>query len=150
MSVTFERTVTSSTEHPATLGDRWVVRLTGICLLGAVALIHLDDIRGQFFETPYLGIGYVLLVAGCAVAGVLLLLPDPINHVLGWALAGALCALTLIGFITTRTVGLPHAMDDKGNWGEALGTWSMITEGVLLVISAACLVSWRRSEPHRS
>lgn len=145
MSMTMERAATRDSNEPTTLGDTWAARLVGIGLLAATALIHLGDIRGKFDETPYLGFGYVLLVAGCAVAGVLLLLPDRTNHVRGWALAGGLCAITLLGFVLTRTVGLPSAMDDKGNWSETLGVWSLITEGVLVVLSGACLVAAYRS-----
>jgi hypothetical protein len=81
------------------------------------------------------------------VGGVLLMLPDRTNHFRGWALAGGLCAVTLLGFVLTRTVGLPDAMDDKGNWSETLGVWSLITEGLLVVLSGACLLAARHSDP---
>jgi hypothetical protein len=129
------------------LADRWPARLLGVALLATIAVIHLEDIAGKFDETPYLGVGYVLLIAGCAVAAMLLLRSDRLDHRFGWALAGGLAALTLLGFVMTRTVGLPEATDDKGNWREVLGVWSMVTEGALIVLAGACLATARRSEP---
>jgi hypothetical protein len=70
---------------------------------------------------------------------VLLALPGYEGHIRGWRLAGGLAALTLSGFLVTRTVGLPQATADKGNWTETLGVWSMITEGLLIVVAAMCL-----------
>jgi hypothetical protein len=135
------------TDDRVALADRWPVRLVGVALLAAITVIHLEDISGKFEETPYLGVGYVLLIAGCAVAAMLLVRSDRGDHRLGWALAGGLAALTLLGFVLTRTTGLPQATDDKGNWHETLGVWSIITEGALVVLSTACLATSRRADP---
>jgi hypothetical protein len=108
---------------------------------------HLEDIAGRFEETPYLGVGYVLLIAGCAVAAKLLVRPVRSDHGLGWTLASGLAALSLLGFVLTRTVGRPRATDDKVNWHETLGVWSMSTEGALVVLVAGCLAVAPRPDP---
>ena len=137
--------VRTEVDERVALADRWPVRL--LVLLAAIAVIHLEDIAGKFEETPYLGVGYVLLIAGCAVAAMLLVRADRVDHRLGWAFAGGLAALTLLGFVWTRTVGLLQATDDRGNWHETLGVWSMLTEGALVALPGACLASSRRVEP---
>ena len=142
--------MTTELDERVPLADRRQVRLLGVVLLAAIAVIHLEDIAGKFQETPYLGVGYVLLIAGCAVSAVHLVRPDRLDHRAGWALAGGLASLTLLGFVLTRTVGLPQATDDKGNWHEALGVWSMIIEGGLVALAGACLATSRRPEPATS
>jgi hypothetical protein len=47
--------------------------------------------------------------------------------------------VTLLRFVLTRTIGLPQATDDRGNWHEMLGGWSMVAEGLLIVLTAGCL-----------
>lgn len=92
----------------------------------AIALIHLLDVINKIKETPYLGGLYILLmVSSIAVAFAVL----HKGSALSWAAAGGLAALTLIGFILSRTTGLPSATADIGNWTEKLGLASMLVEG---------------------
>ena len=122
-----------------------VARLAGIGLLGAIVVIHLADIRDKFEEVPYLGVGYVLLIAACVAAAGLLAQPNALWHDRGWTIGGATATLTLLGFVLTRTVGLPSARDDIGNWHETLGVWSLITEGAMVLLSAIVLSTGRRT-----
>ena len=95
-----------------------ITRTLAIVGLAGVALIHLLDAPGKFTETPYLGWMYVALIAGClVVAGALVRTSDR----RAWAAAAALPAGAIIGYVLTRTTGLPQATDDIGNWGEPLG-----------------------------
>ena len=50
--------------------------------------------------------------------------------------AGLLAAATLVGFILSRTTGLPNASDDIGNWTEPLGLASMFVEGAVVILAA--------------
>jgi hypothetical protein len=123
------------------------LRVSGIGLLVAIVVIHLADIADKFEEVPYLGVGYVGLIAGCVVAAVLLAQPDPTWRDRGWMIGGGVAALTLVGFVLTRTVGLPAATEDLGNWSEPLGIWSLVTEGLMVLLAAVALApAWR---PHR-
>jgi len=60
--------------------------------------------------------------------------------------AGALAGLTLIGFILSRTTGLPSATDDVGNWKEGLGLASMFVETGVILLSACALSLARREQ----
>jgi hypothetical protein len=56
-----------------------------------------------------------------------------------WVGAAALAAGALIGFILSRTTGLPNATGDVGNWTEPLGLASMFVEGAVVAVSAGAL-----------
>ena len=84
---------------------------------------------------------YVALMAALAVVAAFLYLRE---SVLAWSAALVLGLATLVGFVLTRTSGLPGAKDDIGNWSEPLGMASLFVEGLLVVLSAARLVELRR------
>ena len=50
-------------------------------------------------------------------------------------LAGGTAGLTIVGFLLTRTTGLPGFPDNVGNWKEPLGLASLWVEGLVLVLS---------------
>src|SRR3954447_19912377 len=111
----------ASTDSPGDAFDRAareiVTRSVTAVGLAAIALIHLLDSLGKFQETPYMGWMYVGLMVSCmAVAATLL----PSNAREAWLATIALAASAIAGFILTRTVGLPQAHDDIGNWSEPL------------------------------
>src|SRR4051794_30950114 len=95
-----------------------VARSAAVVGLAGIALIHLLDSLGKFQETPYMGWMYVGLMLSClAVAATLV----HSNAREAWLTAIALAASAIAGFTLTRTVGLPQAHDDIGNWSEPLG-----------------------------
>ncbi len=101
-----------------------------------IALIHLLDVINKINETPYLGVLYILLmISSIAVAFAVL----HTGSALTWTAAGGIAALTLIGFILSRTTGLPSASTDVGNWTEKLGLASMLVEGAVILLSLYAL-----------
>ena len=119
--------------------------LRGVGFVGllAIALVHLLDVIGKMSETPYLGVMYIgLMIASVIVAFALLHTGRPIT----WVAAGALAGLTLLGFILSRTTGLPSATDDIGNWKEGLGLASMFVETGVILLSAYALSLTRREQ----
>lgn len=117
--------------------------LRGLGFVGllAVALVHLLDVISKFKETPYLGVMYVLLmVASITVAFAILHSGSP----LAWAAGGLLVALTLLGFVLSRTTGLPSSSGDVGNWTEPLGMASMLVEGAFIALAGYALFLSRR------
>src|SRR3954451_20223320 len=115
-----------------------VARATGVVGLGGVALIHLLDSIGKFQETPYLGWMYVGLMISClAVAATLV----RTNAREAWLAAIALTASAIAGFVLTRTVGLPQASEDIGNWSEPLGLAALFVEGAVLAVAGYALVA---------
>ncbi|NBU37196.1 MAG: hypothetical protein EBS32_03000 [Actinobacteria bacterium] len=43
---------------------------------------------------------------------------------------------TVIGFVVNRTVGMPNATEDIGNWGEPLGLASLFVEAITVWVTA--------------
>ena len=113
--------------------------IAGIFGLGGTAYIHLAEMSDKFSEVPYLGVGYGLLAIACAVSIYLLVRGDR----RGWLLGGATCLATFVGFVLTRTVGLPASTDDIGNWSETIGIWSLVFEGFVVVLAATVLLMQR-------
>jgi hypothetical protein len=118
-------------------------RAVGIVGLLGVGLIHLLDSIGKWGETRYVFWMYMALIVGAiAVAGALL-------HRAGrfaWAATGGLAASAMVGYILSRTTGLPNATGDVGNWVEPLGLASLFVEGCLVALSAHQLLVPRRAE----
>lgn len=113
-----------------------IARTIAVVGLAGVALIHLLDLPGKFQETPYLGWLYVALILGClTVAAALVHSSDP----RAWTAAALLPLGAIVGYTLTRTVGLPQAMGDIGNWSESLGMASLFVEGSVVALSGAVL-----------
>ena len=109
----------TTTPHPA---HQHTARAVGVVGFASVALIHVLDLPGKLHETPYLGAAYVALIAGMMVAAFLLIRGDTRK---GWALGGGLAVATVVGYAVNRTMGMPQATDDIGNWLEPLGLASL-------------------------
>ena len=109
--------------------------LSAIGLLAAVIAIHTSELSGKIEETAYVGLGYVVLISASIVSIALLTHRDR----RGWALGGATCAATLVGFVLTRTTGLPGASGDVGNWSETIAVWSLIIEGAFVLLAGWAL-----------
>src|SRR5689334_25391746 len=77
--------------------------------LAGIGLIHLLDSIGKYSETRYLFWMYVALILGSiAVAGAVLFS----RARMPFLAAAVLAASALIGYVLSRTTGLPNATDD--------------------------------------
>jgi hypothetical protein len=116
--------------------DDVVARMVAIGSLGGVALVHVLQLPDAFAAVDYIGILFICaIVAALLLAATLTRMSD--ERV--WALTGALPALLLIGFVLSRTSGLPGFTDDIGEWSEPLGLVSLVFEGLLVCLSAVVL-----------
>ena len=119
--------------HIEHLARDFVTRAVGVVGLGGIALIHLLDSIDKFSETPYIAWMYVALMIGSVtVAGGLLHLRD--RRV--WLASGALAVSAIVGYVLSRTTGLPNSTGDIGNWKEPLGVASLFVEAVVVAVSA--------------
>jgi hypothetical protein len=109
------------------------VRATLAVGLGGIAVIHAVDSVGKWTETRYIFWMYMALIASVViVAGGVLFDQSP-----RWLLAAAAAAASVMaGFVINRTVGLPNATDDIGNWTEPLGLASLVVEGLVIAVAA--------------
>jgi hypothetical protein len=104
--------------------------------LAGIIAVHVMDLPGKLTEAPYLGVMYVAVIA---VAGFLIhrMIKGPTRN--DYMAAAGLAAAVIVGYAVNRTVGMPGAMDDIGNWLEPLGLLSLVIEAwvVALGLTAA-------------
>ena len=109
--------------------------------LASVAAIHILDLPGKFAETPYLAALYVALIIASFVLTERLFIAGTRRDFLA---AATLSAAVIVGFTINRTVGMPGATGDIGNWLEPLGLLSIVVEAFVLWQSIAALAGMPR------
>jgi hypothetical protein len=110
--------------------------------LAGIALIHLLDSIGKWSETRYLFWMYVaLMIASLATAGWVLFTRSRTALLVATAVA----ASALVGYVVNRTVGMPGATEDIGNWTEPLGLASLFVEGAVVAAALAGLGAARKT-----
>jgi hypothetical protein len=124
-----------------------IARAVAVIGLMGMALIHLLDISGKFSETPYMAWMYIGLIASALAIGFMLIHR---SSALAWLAAGGLAASAMLGFVLTRTVGLPQAHGDIGNWTEPLGLASLFVEGTLIALAGVGLALRRAAATGRT
>jgi hypothetical protein len=107
------------------------VRATTAVGLGAIAVIHAVDSPGKWTETPYMFWLYMALIAASVLTAAAVLFHRSRAALLA---AAALAASVIAAFVLDRTVGLPNATADIGNWLEPLGLASLVVEGFVVAV----------------
>jgi hypothetical protein len=103
--------------------------------LGAVATIHLLDLPGKWNEVRYIAFLYILTILASVIIAERLLKH---GSKLDYLAAAAVCASSIVGYLLNRTVGLPGAMGDIGNWLEPLGFISLFVEAWTMFQALTC------------
>jgi hypothetical protein len=123
-------------EYPVALG------VAAVALAG-MAYCHIKDVGLKFEEDVY----YMAILFCCNIALSLWLIPvltwcelegSVRARRMLWGAAGALAAVTIAGFVWSRTIGFPQMDDHVGEW-DTLGITSLIFEGVVVLVSALML-----------
>ena len=127
----------------------FAVRFAGALLAGAVAAVHVADQRGvtALADPAWIGWGYRLIEVGGVLTALILLLPRLAwfgPAWLGWAAGALLGAGPFLGYVASRTVGVPGDPADVGNWGYWVGTVSLLTEAALVTLSISMLLAVRQ------
>jgi hypothetical protein len=129
---------------PASAAPQVAVRLVGALLALAVSTVHVADQGGiTAFNSPpdWLGWAYRLIEVGGVLTAIAMLVPW--TSVLGWAAGVLLGTGPFIGYIASRSVGVPGDPGDVGNWGYWVGTVSLFIEAALIVLCLTMLFSLR-------
>jgi hypothetical protein len=121
------------------------VRATTAVGLAGIGVIHAVDAVGKWSETRYVFWMYMALIAASVVTAAAVLLSRSRLPLLG---AAGLAAGAALGYVLSRTTGLPNASGDIGNWTEPLGLASLFVEGSVIAVALGALVT-PRSE-HRA
>jgi hypothetical protein len=128
--------------QPVSASGSRVANAVGALLAVAVSVIHVADQGGltALKDPAYLGYGYWMLELAGVICAVLLFTH---TRSISWVLALGVAAGPLIGITISRSIGLPDATDDIGNWFEPLGMLAMVVEFALVALSVSVLTRSR-------
>jgi hypothetical protein len=102
-----------------------------------IAFVHILDAGDTYRTTPYLFWLYIALIASVLpVGGALIHVRSPLT----WLPVAVLAAAPLMGYLLSRSVGLPGDSVDVGNWLDTLGLASMFVEASVLGLSLSRLI----------
>jgi hypothetical protein len=113
------------------------LKWAAIALIAIIGAIHLVEAPDQFGDATYKGLLFLASGAGAAVA----LLAIWRDMRLGWWLGAFIAAATAVGYVWSRTIGLPGLPVDP-NIFEPMGIVSVVCEVAYLAVMA---VAFRRS-----
>lgn len=104
----------------------------GVALLVGVAITHVLDLPDKLAEAHYMAFLFCCLIVASLLVAALLVT----GHALGiaWTAAGVLCAATIVGYVLSRTVGLPQIEDHVGQWTDPIGVSSLVFEAGLVAL----------------
>jgi hypothetical protein len=100
----------------------------GMIVILISGLIHLFDAPGEFQEVPYMGILFIIFFLGSIVSAIGIYRGE---LVWGWLLGGALAIGAVIGYVISRTVGMPRM--EIEDWGPPLAYLSILLEIIYFV-----------------
>jgi hypothetical protein len=118
--------------HHSTPVWRWP---TAACL-SATAAIHMTLVPQHLREAPYAGALFIVLSATALAAAIVLMATD---HELVWLGAGALSLAAILGYVLSRSAGLPSMSDDVGDWLNPLGVAAVACEATVAMICSGVL-----------
>jgi hypothetical protein len=130
-----------ATHLPAPISEA-TARLLGVLGIVAIAVIHILDAAGTYQGTRYIFWLYMAVIVGAIPVALLLL---HWRSPLAWVGAAALALGPLVGYLLSRSIGLPGDADDVGNWLDTLGMVSLFVESGVLALSLTRLALSRRS-----
>lgn len=99
----------------------------GVALILLLGLIHAVDAPDNFSEAAYKGLLFVAIGLGAALAAFGIYR----GRSWGWHLGALVAVGAFVGYVISRTVGLP-GLDVDDAWFEPLGVLSIITEALFV------------------
>jgi hypothetical protein len=108
-------------------------RVIGVICLSGIAVTHVTDLPEKIEEAPYMAVLFCGLIVASAALGIVLATGRTGSQ--AWPLAGAVAVLPLVGYVVSRSVGLPKLEDHVGDWLNPAGVASLVFEAVLVVLS---------------
>ena len=103
----------------------------GMALIVLVGVIHFADAPDSFEEAFYKGALFVANGVGALVAAIGI---SRGAKSWGWTLGALVAAGAFVGYVASRTVGLPGLGVDT--WMEPMGILSLVAEGLFVVLYA--------------
>jgi uncharacterized membrane protein YfcA len=106
------------------------LKWSGIVLIFITGLVHVIGAPDSFSEAAYKGWLFNANGAASFVAAIGI----HYQREWGWRLGLVIAAATLIGYVASRTVGLPLIPPEPYAWFEPLGVLSFIAEALFIAV----------------
>jgi hypothetical protein len=100
------------------------VKFSGIGLILVIGLTHMYVFPEHFEAKRYIGLSFAALFAGTLLSALWILK----GLRWGWALGSILCGVAIVGYVVSRTWGLPGLPGAIGRWDEPAGTFAVASE----------------------
>ncbi len=119
---------------PAPRPAATAITARGLALAGllAVAALHVAAAGDEWADTRMIFWLFMALAAACGALALRLAQGADRST---WAFVSALVAAASVGYVLSRTTGLPGAGDDVGDWGNPLGIAALALEVALLPLA---------------
>jgi hypothetical protein len=101
-----------------------------------------------FTSPDWLGWAYRLIEIGGVLTAAALI--SARTERVGWAAGLLLGVAPLLGYLASRTVGVPGDAGDVGNWADWVGTLALVVEAGLILVSVGMLGTLFRPSPEMS
>jgi hypothetical protein len=101
-----------------------------------------------FTSPDWLGWSYRAIEVGGVATAIALMVPRLGR--LGWVAGLLLGVGPFVGYVASRTVGVPGDPGDVGNWGYWVGTVSLVVEAALVILGIGMLLAQRFRSPSRT
>jgi hypothetical protein len=136
---TFDRLRRDATRSEPIVAPAVMVRFAGAALALAITTAHVADQGGitAFTAPDWLGWAYRLIEVGGLLTAAALIGPRTAR--LGWAAGILLGVGPFLGYLASRTVGVPGDPGDVGNWADWVGTLALVVEAGLVLVSVGML-----------
>ncbi len=106
------------------------VKWLAIAAILATGLIHLLEAKDSFSEATYKGALFVANGVGAAAAAYGI----RGERDWGWWLGFLIAAGSLLGYVASRTIGLPALPAEPDAWLEPMGVASLVSEALFLIL----------------
>ncbi len=120
-----------------------IVSWLGMALMVTTGLIHVMNAPDSFHEAAYKGWLFYANGMGAWVAAYGIYRGQ---RSWGWNLGLLIACGSLIGYVASRTVGLPHIPAEPDAWLEPFGVASLIVEGLFVAVFMRMTVSDKNIE----
>ena len=107
-----------------------VLAMLAILVTGA---IHAKDAPDAWSDAHYKGVLFALNGLGALISAVGIYLG---TRSWGWGLGLLIAAGSIVGYIASRTIGLPGLPAEPDAWLEPLGVASLVAEGLFVALAA--------------
>lgn len=108
------------------------MKWTAVVAMLVTGAIHILDARSAFGEATYKGVLFIVNGVGAFIAAVAIIR----ERTWGWWLGLLIAGGALVGYVLSRSIGLPGLPGEPDAWFEPIGVASMVAEVLFLAAFA--------------